>query len=73
VTYRLGVQWFAGFLLPDSGRTRWEEADKHDVQRWIALLLGRYSAAYASNQYRALQQFFEWFAAEEDVPDPMAG
>jgi hypothetical protein len=41
-TYAEAVQWFAaGFLLPQAGRTRWEEADKQDVQRWIALLLGR--------------------------------
>jgi hypothetical protein len=32
---------------------------RQDVQRWIALLLGRYSAAYASNQYRVLQQLRE--------------
>jgi hypothetical protein len=30
--------------------------DRQDVQRWIAGLLARYSPAYASNQYRALQQ-----------------
>ena len=36
-------------------------------------LLGRYSSSYASNQYRALQQFFKWWAGEEDLPDPMAG
>jgi hypothetical protein len=36
-------------------------------------LLERYSPAYASNQFRALQQFFKWLAAEEEVPDPMAG
>ena len=35
--------------------------------------MGRYSHAYASNQYRALQQFFKWWAAEEELPDPMAG
>jgi site-specific recombinase XerD len=34
-------------------------------------LLGLYSDAYASNQYRALQQFFKWLA-EEELPDPMA-
>jgi site-specific recombinase XerD len=33
---------------------------------------GRYSGAYASNQYRALQQFFKWLAEEEQIPDPMA-
>jgi integrase len=39
----------------------------------MAQLLGRYSTAYASNQYRALQQFFKWLAAEDQLPDPMAG
>ena len=39
----------------------------------MAWLLGRYSDAYAGNQYRALQQFFKWLPAEEDLPDPMAG
>ena len=39
----------------------------------MAWLLGRYSDAYASNQYRALQQFFRWLSAEDDIPDPMAG
>ena len=27
----------------------------------------------ASNQYRALQHFFKWLAAEDGLPDPMAG
>ena len=26
--------------------------------------------AYASNQYRALQQFFKWLAADNQLPDP---
>lgn len=34
-------------------------------------LLGRYSSAYASIQFRALRQFFKWLAAEESLPDPM--
>jgi len=36
-------------------------------------LLTRYSDAYASNQFRALQQFFRWLADEEQLPDPTAG
>jgi integrase/recombinase XerD len=36
-------------------------------------LLGCYSEAYAYRQYRALQQFFRWLAAEDEIPDPMAG
>jgi integrase len=39
----------------------------------MAWLLDRYSSAYASNQYRALQQFFRRLAAEDEMPDPMAG
>jgi site-specific recombinase XerD len=45
--------------------------DGQDIQRWMAWLLDRYSSAYASNQYRALQQFFKWLAAEDQLPDPM--
>src|ERR1035438_4527164 len=63
----------AGRLRREPGRTSWAEVSKHDVQQWMAGLLGRYSAAYASNQFRALQQFFKWLAAEDEIPDPMAG
>ena len=73
-TYTEAVQWFAAARLPrEAGRARWEEVRRQDVQEWIVWLLGRYSAAYASNQFRALQQFFKWLAAEEEIPDPMAG
>jgi site-specific recombinase XerD len=71
-TYTEAVQWFAGRLL-QAGRTRWEEVNRQDVQGWIVWLLERYSAAYASNQFRALQQFFKWLAAEDEIPDLMAG
>ena len=68
------VQWFAAARLRrEAGRTCWEQAGKQDVQRWMVWLLDRYSAAYASNQFRALQQFFKWLAAEEEIGDPMAG
>jgi site-specific recombinase XerD len=68
------VAWFAAArLLGQAGKTGWEQADRRDVREWMSWLLGRYSDAYASNQYRALQQFFKWLSAEEDLPDPMAG
>jgi len=73
-TYTEAVQWFAATGLSGrAGRGSWEQVTSRDVQRWMAWLLGRYSAAYASNQYRALQQFFKWLAAEDELPDPMAG
>src|SRR5271170_1513847 len=66
--YIEAVQWFAAArLLDDAGRTRWEGVRRRDVQERVAWLLGRYSAAYASNQFRALQQFFKWLAEEEGI------
>ena len=65
------MQWFAAARL--TGQASWEQVASREIQQWMAWLLGRYSAAYASNQYRALQQFFKWLAAEDELPDPMAG
>jgi integrase/recombinase XerD len=73
-TYTEAVQWFAAARLINRGsRASWKQVSSEDIQRWMASLLGRYSTAYASNQYRALQQFFKWLAAEDELPDPMAG
>ena len=73
-TYTEAVQWFAATGLPGrTGRGNWEQVTSRDIQQWMVWLLNRYSAAYASNQYRALQQFFKWLAAEDQLPDPMAG
>ncbi len=70
-TYTEAAQWFAAADLP--GQASWEQVDGRDIQQWTAWLLDRYSSAYASNQYRALQQFFKWLAAEDELPDPTAG
>lgn len=73
-TYTEAVRWFAAAcLLGHASRASWEQVSSQDIQRWMAWLLARYSTAYASNQYRALQQFFKWLAAEDGLPDPMAG
>jgi site-specific recombinase XerD len=73
-TYIEAVRWFAATSLPrHASRASWEQVSSQDIQRWMAWLLARYSTAYASNQYRALQQFFKWLAAEDGLPDPMAG
>jgi hypothetical protein len=70
-TYTEAVQWFAAaHLIPRTACTRWDQVETHDVQRWMVWLLGLYSDAYASNQYRALQQFFKWLA--EPRPDDAA-
>ena len=73
-SYTEPAAWFAAArLIGEAGKSCWEQADPRDVEEWMAWLLDRYSDAYASNQYRALQQFFKWLSAEDGVPDPMAG
>ena len=62
-TYTEAVQWFAAACLP--GQASWEQVTGDDLQRWMAWLLDRYSPAYASNQYRALQQFFKWLSGRD--------
>jgi site-specific recombinase XerD len=71
-TYTEAVQGFAAaHLIPRTSHARWDQVSSHDVQRWLVHLLTRDSDAYASNQFRALQQFFRWLAEEEQLPDPM--
>jgi len=71
--YTEAVQWFAAaHLLRETRRTDRDQVCAQDIQRWMVWLLGRYSDSCASNQYRALQQFFGWWSDEEELPDPMA-
>ncbi|MER7213529.1 tyrosine-type recombinase/integrase [Streptosporangium sp. NPDC000239] len=49
----------------------WDEVTKRHIQAWMIHLLSEGTAGYANNQYRALQQFFKWWAAEEEVYSPM--
>jgi site-specific recombinase XerD len=73
-TYAEAVRWFAaGYLLRETDKGRWEEVGRQDLQRWTVRLLGEYSTAYASNQFRAVRRFLRWLALEEDRPDPTAG
>lgn len=51
----------------------WTEVRKSHVRQHIASILETKSPSYASNQYRALQQFFKFLENEEDIPNPMSG
>src|SRR5260221_5253113 len=69
--YPEAVQWFAAaHLLRETRRTDRDQVCAQDIQRWMVWLLGRYSDSCASNQYRALQQFFGWWSDEEELPRP---
>jgi site-specific recombinase XerD len=75
-TYLEAAQWFAASYLVPAGMSDWSEVKARHVQEWTVTLLGRYSDAYANNQFRALQQFFKWHATEDpDEPraNPVAG
>jgi integrase/recombinase XerD len=73
-TYTEAVQWFAAdCLLQQDSRDTWEQVDGHDIQQWMSRLLDRYSSAYASSQYRALQQFFKWLAPKTSSPTRWPG
>ena len=73
-TYTEAVQWFAAATLSgQADRASWEQVTSRDIQRWMAWLLDRYSAAYASNQYRALQQFFNGWPLKTSWPTRWPG
>jgi site-specific recombinase XerD len=72
-TYVQAAQWFAGeHLRGRTEHTDWDEVTADDIRAWTVWLLENFSDSYASNQYRALQQFFKWWSHEEELPDPMS-
>jgi site-specific recombinase XerD len=73
-TYTEAALWFAAEYLLPNGLADWSDVRARQVQEWTVILLGRYSDSYANNQFRALQQFFKWYATEdpdEPRPNPM--
>lgn len=63
----------ASWLQRTQDITDWSEVRKSHVREHLAFILSNHSPAYANNQFRALQQFFKFLEAEEDVRNPMAG
>lgn len=66
--------WMVNENVPDFASVR-----KGHIELYLAWLAETprsngqlYAAGYVNNQYRALQQFFKWYAAEEDAPNPFA-
>ena len=67
------VLWFAAAYLIPAGLSDWSEVKARHIQQWVTTLLADYSDSYANNQFRALQQFFKWYATEDpDEPRPNA-
>jgi site-specific recombinase XerD len=72
--YTDAAERFANWLssqeeIPES----WEDVGKNHIQDWMVSLLDSQAPGYANNQFRSIQQFWKWWAAEEDLPNPMIG
>ena len=50
-----------------AGAASWADVDRHMIEAFITGILATRSAAYASNLYRALQQYTKWAAREEET------
>jgi integrase/recombinase XerC len=65
-TYRQGGEQMVAWLA-EHGVTDPADVHKAHLEDWIASLLDTRTAATASNRYRAIQQFWSWCLAEEEV------
>lgn len=61
------------WLQREQGITDWTSVSKSAIRNHMSMLNARYSPAYASNQFRALSQFFKYLENEEDIRNPMRG
>lgn len=71
--YLGAARTLAAWLVTETDVRSWDAVRKADLETWMGELLDVRSAGHASNQYRAVQQFFKWLTAEEEIPvNPMA-
>src|ERR671910_886761 len=56
------------WLESNTAAESWADVRKADLETWLGASLAERSAGHASNQYRAVQQFFKWLTAEEEIP-----
>ncbi|HEY8452485.1 MAG TPA: tyrosine-type recombinase/integrase [Natronosporangium sp.] len=71
--YTFAAEKLAHFAM-EAGAKSWHDVDRRTVEDFIRSILATRSPAYASNLYRALQQFTKWAAAEDELPsNPMQG
>jgi integrase/recombinase XerD len=65
----------AGWLLAATDVRDWADVGVDHIKRYrVHMAEGvAYSLGHQANQHRNLQQFFKWYAAEEQVPNPFLG
>jgi integrase/recombinase XerC len=69
--YTGAARKFAGWLT-EHGVADWCEVRSEHVRDFVIGILDTRSPGYASNLHRAFQAFWKWWAAEEELPNPMA-
>ena len=69
------ARWMLAGDIGDLPRpTSWHEVRRAHVEGYLgAFFAAGRKPGYVSNQYRSLQQFFKWWCAEEEAPNPMDG
>jgi site-specific recombinase XerD len=73
ITIYIGAARKFAAWLAEQGVVDPAQVSAEHVREFIIGILETRSAGYASNLFRALQQFWKWWAAEEELPNPMAG
>ncbi|GAA2327656.1 tyrosine-type recombinase/integrase [Dactylosporangium salmoneum] len=71
--YTDAAAWFGGWMVEHHPKVNsWHKVDKVHLRQFFAWLNGlEYTPRYCNQVGRSLQAFWKWFAAEEDVPNPM--
>lgn len=65
--------WLAGWLVDDTPKLGdWSQVTHKHIQRFLVHLQeAGYSRKYVANMGGALVQYWRWYAAEEELPNPM--
>lgn len=70
--YADAAGWLAGWLATAHPAVDdWDQVHHTQIQGFLAYLADAYAAKYAHNIAASVQQFWRWYAVEEDLPDPM--
>jgi site-specific recombinase XerD len=70
--YTHAARRFATWAETEHDVTDWGQVKASHIRDFVIAILEQWTPGYASNLFRALQQFAKWYAREEGVPNPMA-
>lgn len=71
--YTHAARKLGAWLAEHQDVTDWADVRPVHIRDFIISVLETRSAGYASNLFRALQQFAKWYSSEEDAANPMSG